>query len=141
MLSSNDTVYVFGGSDQLATTNSFDSIYAINPETGAVRTVAATLPAGRNNATAVYLDHLNKIVILGGWYYDAGVEKYAEFESTSLMSPAKRSVNCIVHAAATRLWFGGGLFAVDAEGLLLRRFARWRRDLRRQRLCAHVERR
>ena len=68
---SNDTVYVFGGSDQLTTTNSFDSIYAINPDTGAVRTVAATLPAGRDNATAVYLDHLNKIVILGGWYYDA----------------------------------------------------------------------
>ena len=73
----NDTVYVFGGSDQLHTTNDFDSIYAINPDTGAARTVAATLPAGRNNATAIYLDHLNKIVILGGWYYDAGVEKYA----------------------------------------------------------------
>ncbi|HTP07951.1 MAG TPA: LamG domain-containing protein, partial [Anaerolineae bacterium] len=75
--SSNDTVYVFGGSDQLATADSFDSIYAINPNTGAVRTVAATLPAGRNDASAVYLDHLNKIVILGGWYYDAGIEKYA----------------------------------------------------------------
>jgi hypothetical protein len=74
---SNDTVYVFGGSDQLATANSFDSIYAVNPETGATRLVAATLPAGRDNATAVYVDHLNKIIILGGWYYDAGVEKYA----------------------------------------------------------------
>lgn len=74
---SNDTVYVFGGSDQLVTTNAFASIYAINPETGAARTVAATLPGGRNNATAIYLDHLNKIVIFGGWYYEAGVEKYA----------------------------------------------------------------
>jgi hypothetical protein len=74
---SNDTVYVFGGSDQLATTNSFDSIYAISPETGAVRTLAATLPAGRNNATAIYLDHLNKIVILGGWYYNPA-EQYAD---------------------------------------------------------------
>ena len=81
---SNDTVYVFGGSDQLTTANSFDSIYAINPDTGAVRTVAATLPAGRDNATAVYLDHLNKIVIMGGWYYDLGVEKYAESMSTCL---------------------------------------------------------
>jgi hypothetical protein len=75
---SNDTVYVFGGSNQLATTTAFDSIYAINPETGAVRTVAATLPAGRNNATAIYLDHLNQIVVIGGWYYDAAVEKYAD---------------------------------------------------------------
>ena len=69
--SSNDTVYVFGGSDQLTTADSFDSIYAVNPETGAARTVAATLPAGRDDATAIYLDHLNKIVILGGWYYEA----------------------------------------------------------------------
>ena len=74
---SNDTVYVFGGSDQLATANSFDSIYAVNPETGASRTVAATLPAARNGAAAVYLDHLDKIVILGGFYYEAGVEKFA----------------------------------------------------------------
>ncbi|HZY41700.1 MAG TPA: hypothetical protein VFF59_06840, partial [Anaerolineae bacterium] len=76
--SSNDTVYVFGGSDQLAAANSFDSIYAINPETGASRVVAATLPGGRNNAVAVYVEHLNQIVILGGWYYDAAVEKYAD---------------------------------------------------------------
>ena len=69
---SNDTVYVFGGSDQLTTANAFDSIYAVNPETGAARTVAATLPAGRNNAVAVYVEHLNKIVVLGGWYYDCG---------------------------------------------------------------------
>jgi hypothetical protein len=75
--SSNDTVYIFGGSDQLATTNSFDTIYAVNPETGAVRTVAATLPGGRNNATAIYLDHLNRIVVLGGWYYDPA-EQYAD---------------------------------------------------------------
>ncbi len=75
--SANDTVYVFGGSDQLVTTNAFDSIYAINPETGAVRTVAATLPAGRNNATAIYLEHLNKIVVIGGWYY-APAEQYAD---------------------------------------------------------------
>ena len=75
--SSNDTVYVFGGSDQLTTADSFDSIYAVNPDTGAARTVAATLPAGRDNATAIYLDHLNQIVILGGWYYEGGVEKYA----------------------------------------------------------------
>lgn len=73
---SNDTVYVFGGSDQVATTNSYTTIYAINPETGAVRTVAATSPAGRNNAAAIYLDHLNKIVILGGWYYNP-TEQYA----------------------------------------------------------------
>ena len=39
--------------------------------------MAATLPAGRDNATAIYLDHLNQIVILGGWYYEGGVEKYA----------------------------------------------------------------
>jgi hypothetical protein len=75
---SNDTVYVFGGSDQLTTADSFDSIYAINPGTGASRIVAATLPVGRDNAVAVYLDHLNKIVILGGWYYEAAVEKYAD---------------------------------------------------------------
>ena len=74
---SNDTVYVFGGSDQLATSDAFATIYAINPNTGAVRTLAATLPAGRDNATAVYLDSLNKIVVLGGWYYNAGTEQYA----------------------------------------------------------------
>ena len=42
-----------------------------------MRTLAATLPAGRDNATAVYLDGLNKIVILGGWYYSGGTEQYA----------------------------------------------------------------
>ncbi len=70
--SSNDTVYVFGGSDQLTTADSFDSIYAVDPATGASRIVAANLPAGRDDATAIYLDHLNKIVILGGWYYERG---------------------------------------------------------------------
>ena len=103
---SNDTVYVFGGSDQLATTNSFDSIYAVNPETGASRTVAATLPAGRDNATAVYLDHLNKIAILGGWYYDAGVEKYAD--SIYIFDVATESITA---APFTLLQPGYGLAA------------------------------
>ncbi|MFN8594769.1 MAG: LamG-like jellyroll fold domain-containing protein [Anaerolineae bacterium] len=103
---SNDTVYVFGGSDQLATTNSFDSIYAVNPSTGAARTVAATLPAGRDNATAVYLDHLNKIVILGGWYYEGGVEKYAN--TVYVFDVATESIST---ASFTLLQAGYGLAA------------------------------
>jgi hypothetical protein len=104
--SSNDTVYVFGGSDQLVTANSFDSIYAINPDTGAVRTVAATLPVGQDNAVAVYLDHLNKIVILGGWYYDAAVEKYAD--SIYVFDVASETIST---AAFTLLRPGYGLAA------------------------------
>jgi len=64
---SNDTVYVFGGSPDLAG-GTVNTIYAIRPETGAVRTVEATLPLGLYNlAGAVYHPHLNKILIFGGY--------------------------------------------------------------------------
>jgi len=102
---SNDTVYVFGGSDQLVTTTAFDSIYAVNPETGAVRNVAATLPAGRDNATAVYLEHLNKIIIFGGWYYNP-TEQYAD--SVYVFDVASESIS---PAAFTLPQAGYGLAA------------------------------
>ena len=63
---SNDTVYVFGGSTDLLDTT-VNTIYAINPATGALRVVAATLPRSLYLAEARYLPALNKIVIMGGY--------------------------------------------------------------------------
>jgi len=63
---SNDTVYVFGGSTDFADTT-VDTIYAVNPDSGAARVVGAVLPQSLYIASAVYLPRLNKIVIAGGY--------------------------------------------------------------------------
>lgn len=63
---SNDTVYVFGGSTDFADTT-VNTIYAVNPDSGAARVVSAVLPQSLYIASAVYLPRLNKIVIAGGY--------------------------------------------------------------------------
>ncbi len=63
---SNDTVYVFGGSSDTADTT-VNTIYAVNPESGAVRTVAATLPQSLYLSAVVYHPRLNKILVIGGY--------------------------------------------------------------------------
>lgn len=68
---SNDTVYVFGGGTDYAATT-VDTIYAVNPDTGAVRTVAAALPQSLYIGSAVYLPRQNKIIIAGGYRVGPG---------------------------------------------------------------------
>lgn len=67
----NDTIYLFGGSSDTADT-SVNTIYAVNPETGAVRSVAATLPQSLYIASAVYHARLKKIVLFGGYRLPEG---------------------------------------------------------------------
>lgn len=69
--SANDTVYVFGGSTD-TTDTTIDTISAINPETGVVRTLAATLPQSLYIASVVYHPKLNKMVVLGGYRLPEG---------------------------------------------------------------------
>lgn len=69
--SANDTVYLFGGSTDTADTT-VNTIYAITPNTGAVRTLSATLPQSLYLASAVYQPTLNKIVLIGGYRLPEG---------------------------------------------------------------------
>jgi hypothetical protein len=63
----NDTAYTFGGASNTGwTASGASTIYAINPNTGAVRTVAASLPTGANAPLAVYHPGHDKIYIFGG---------------------------------------------------------------------------
>src|SRR5262249_12969355 len=62
-----DTVYVFGGSNTCAgAAGTTDRILAINPDTGAVRTLTARLPFAVRNLKAVYHAGLDKVYLLGG---------------------------------------------------------------------------
>ena len=73
---SNNTVYVFGGSSQLDAKNQFDTIYAVNPADGSVRTLAAVLPQAMSGMAAVYNPSLNKIVLMGGFVWNGAAFDY-----------------------------------------------------------------
>lgn len=73
---SNDTVYVFGGTSLVDAKNQFDTLYAINPNTGAVRTLAAVLPQAMAGMAAVYHPAQNKIVLLGGFVWNGTAFDY-----------------------------------------------------------------
>ncbi|HYF65376.1 MAG TPA: hypothetical protein VD886_21285, partial [Herpetosiphonaceae bacterium] len=83
---SNDTVYAFGGSPD-TTDATVDTIYAINPNDGSVRALAAALPQPLYVASAVYHPALNKIVVLGGYNQAAGA-----LDSVYLFDVASESI-------------------------------------------------
>ncbi len=124
--SSNDTVYLFGGSlDNQHTT--VDTIYAINPQTGAVRTLAARLPQALDLAAVVYHPILNKIVILGGYRADSGsLDQIVVFdvasESVSIAAnilPRKIHAASAVYSSATQHIYliGGTNSSIDVADL------------------------
>ncbi len=84
---SNDTVYVFGGSPDLQDT-AVSTIYAVNPTTGAVRTLAATLPQSLYIPATLYHPRLNKILIIGGY------DKLAKnLSSVYVFDPASETIS------------------------------------------------
>lgn len=113
---SNNTVYVFGGSldNQHATV---DTIYAINPQTGAVRTLAARLPQAIDLAAVVYHPILNKIVILGGYTPALGpLDQIVVFDvATESISPLASilpdriyATNAVYSSATQNIYLIGG---------------------------------
>lgn len=87
---SNDTVYVFGGSTQVDAKNQFDSIYAINPNNGTVRTLAAKLPRAMSGMGAVYQPSTNKIVLMGGFIWNGTIFDYVN--DVSVFDVASESI-------------------------------------------------
>jgi hypothetical protein len=82
---SNDTVYVFGGwSSSLG--GATDSIYALNPITGALRTLGATVPISTYEAAAVYHAGLDKVYLLGG------IGSSGAFTDVSVFDPATETI-------------------------------------------------
>ncbi len=112
----NDTVYVFGGYTAPSTYHS--TIYAINPHSGAVRTLAATLPFGMTPGAAIYHPRLNKIYILGGasasatwlntiYVFDPATETIAPFTPTP--TPAGLDDFAAAYSSATgQIYIFGG---------------------------------
>ncbi len=62
----NDKVYVFGGSSSTLSSNSQRTIFAVDPNDGAVTPLAATLPVSTSFGVAVYHPGLNQIYVMGG---------------------------------------------------------------------------
>lgn len=113
---SNNTVYVFGGSlnNQHATV---DTIYAINPQTGAVRMLAARLPQAFDLAAVVYHPILNKIVILGGYTPELGpLDQIVVFDvATESITPSANilpdriyATNAVYSSATQNIYLIGG---------------------------------
>ncbi len=124
---SNDTVYLFGGSPN-TTDATVDTIYAINPQTGAARTVAATLPQSLYIAAAAYSPRANKILIAGGYRLPEGAldAVYVFDVASESISPASFSLprpiygSAIAYSAATgRIYlFGGANLGASYDDIL-----------------------
>ncbi len=98
---SNDTVYAFGGSPDTADAT-VDTIYAIDPATGAARLVAASLPRSLYIAAVVYSPRADKILIAGGYRLPEGALSDAHvFDvATETISPAGFALPQPLHGAA-----------------------------------------
>ncbi len=88
--SGNDTVYLFGGSTTSAGTDAVRTIYAVNPTSGATRTLATLLPTAARSAVAVYHPRLDKIYVFGG--RNPGIV----LTDMSLFSPASETISATV---------------------------------------------
>ena len=117
---SNDTVYVFGGSSQLDVKNQTTSIYAINPNDGTSRALAAVLPQAMSGMTAVYHPAQNKIVLVGGFTWNGAAFVYSNsifvFDVASetittagfTLPTASSSLPAAYSAATNRIYVLGG---------------------------------
>ena len=123
----NDTVYLFGGSPNTID-GTVDSIYAIDPQTGAARTVAATLPQSLYIAAAAYSPRANKILIAGGYRLPEGAldAVYVFDVASESISPASFSLprpmygSAIAYSSASgRIYlFGGANLGASYDDIL-----------------------
>ncbi len=60
-------VYVFGGSTDKPGTATTNTIFVVNPETGYESTHPTTLPVNNAFLTAVYVEDIDRVALLGGW--------------------------------------------------------------------------
>ncbi|MBN1248168.1 MAG: IPT/TIG domain-containing protein [Anaerolineae bacterium] len=128
-VASNDTVYAFGGhSTSNIPTSVTDTILAIDPETGATRTVTGTLPAPVAYAAVAYHATLDKVFILGGIgeggdlatisIFDPGTESVTTPAGFVLPAPTQYAAAAYARVTGEILLFGGRRGGVMSDSVV-----------------------
>ena len=112
-----DTVYVFGGLDFCATaggTGKSDRILAVNPATGAIRTLTARLPFPEDRLKAVYNADLDKVYLLDEFGDPVGRDVILfdpTTETTTLLNitlPSQTGIAAVWSSATGNIYTFGG---------------------------------
>ncbi len=107
-----NTVYVFGGSADFNATTFTNTIYAIDPNSGASRTVATTLPVAAFGVTAVYHPGRDKIYLFGGFSGNT-------LNTVSVFDPMSETLSPLTLALPGPRYQMGGVWAAASDQIHL----------------------